>query len=106
MVLRGYAAYGHVRLHRPRRGARSVEKVEEEMRITVTKRDIANGKRESELHCPITLAMRRTTRQAVYVDSALAYIAGEVFELPSAATRFIESFDAGKSVKPISFYIE
>lgn len=79
------------------------------MKIEVTKVDIKNGKRNKFNTCPVALAFRRKTkRKRVIVKSNAIYDGNgrhTLCFLPKKAGRFIERFDNGKSVRPISFYV-
>ena len=72
------------------------------MLIKVTKDHIENGKIGQPDCCPIALASG-FENVSVFVDEIRCY--GEAYELPMIAQEFIENFDGGNEVKPISFEI-
>lgn len=76
------------------------------MKITVTQKDIAKGKRYDCGYCPTALAIQRASKnEDVAVMGMRCEIDGELFDLPEKAILFIHNFDLGKPVKPFSFEI-
>ena len=82
------------------------------MQIDVTYFDIQRGKRTKSNACPVALAIKRAVDShwlvSVIPGNAHFYgsIAVENRSLPRQVTEFIEAFDAGNIVAPISFEIE
>lgn len=80
--------------------------------ISVTRKDINEGKKLSQSSCPIALAIRRDLDIAyVRVEENFVRILDDYFthrHLSSSAQKFIDNFDnkGKKSVKPFSFYLE
>jgi hypothetical protein len=83
--------------------------------INVTAGHIAKGEHDSCRFCPVALAMKEAFPDAelVAVDSARVIMGGGLrrrgwveLDLPDAATRFIEAFDAGDPVQPFSFDLD
>ena len=88
------------------------------MKITVTQRDIDlarkrladKGNEDICLNCPVALAIKGKTHKNVSAGEKTVRLyktggASKVYRLPAVATKFIQSFDNGKAVKPISFEI-
>lgn len=77
--------------------------------IKVTQDDIDVAEQGSSMYCPIAYAAKRVfNTDEVDVASTLDVSTDElseslVYELPQKATRFIEDFDDGKTVKPFTF---
>ena len=79
-------------------------------KIEVTATDIKKGEPVAVYTCPIGRAINRTLRiKSVYVADLIEYSKGGknfVANLPARVEKFIDRFDAGKSVKPFSFTLE
>ena len=81
-------------------------------RIRVLATDIKNGERQHSQACPIALAVRRRFPDAsevtVSTEVMAFYLKGRTHHaaLPSIARFFINEFDAGHPVAPISFELE
>lgn len=81
------------------------------VKIKVTETDIAKGRKKQCKRCPIALAARRAGVIRPEVDpwtmsarSKRGHDAGWFFcSLPKKARHFVERFDDGLEVKPISF---
>ena len=73
--------------------------------IKVTAKDIESGKREQSGFCPVALALRRTFREARVWKDELWLGSNRSIPTPRAAASFIERFDDGKKVKPMSFVV-
>lgn len=74
------------------------------MNISVTKNDIANGKRRSFTRCPIALACKRRAKtDGVDVNFQEIRI-GDRFFYP--VEEFMSDFDSGRPVKPSRFTLE
>lgn len=77
------------------------------MKISVTPKDIANGKPGNGGLCPIALAIKRNGATDVCVDGSVAdgTYKGHSFwaDLPKKAKVFVKHFDQGWAVKPLSF---
>lgn len=78
--------------------------------IKVTKRDIAKGERADADSCPIARAARRTLKRRVRVSEDRLWLrvkTGEVLlsNLPATAGRFADSFDKGRPVEPLTFWV-
>ena len=82
------------------------------MLVQVTKDHIKRGHRKTSGNCPVALAIRELGYEYVVVGSmtctyAKAYhLPSQGGDLPSEVTRFIERFDNGVSVEPITFVFE
>ena len=83
--------------------------MKDDLTVTVTDADIAEGQRCSGLHCPVALALERATHQDWHVaDDHLSPCIGDEYEsrhVPKEVKRFIRRFDAMESVKPFSFVL-
>ena len=78
------------------------------MKITVTKKDIQNGRRENPWFCPIARAIKRQcklTGSRVSIGARSAAVDYVNLDIPKSAQKFIDNFDNKKSVKPFSFYL-
>ena len=79
------------------------------IKVKVTKKDIANGKRSKCTKCPIALAIRRVQGCSTYMVSSYS-IYNRSYEylcnLPKKAANFVSQFDDGNKVKPFSFTVE
>jgi len=87
------------------------------MQIQVTWEDITSARAElssdkfknNSCHCPIARALKRQLSPDIWVYELFfeAVINNETkrFDLPDVARTFIELFDSGRNVKPISFHI-
>ncbi len=74
------------------------------MTITVTDEDIEKGKPDSPSRCPIARAMTRLGCKNVWVvEWYVDYDDVRDVQLPVEAQMFINQFDAGKPVQPITF---
>jgi hypothetical protein len=79
--------------------------------LTVTQEDIDNSTQHNTKECALALALRRTTKQPVFVRHRYAYVGALTksltYRLPDRATSFIEAFDTDRSsVKPSTFTLE
>jgi len=75
------------------------------MKITVTQKDIKNGKPCKSFLCPIAIAVQRKTKGIYRVMAEELVKKGVVYPLPDIAKEFISRFDEGMPVKPFSFEI-
>lgn len=77
------------------------------MKIVVTQDDIDNGRRESPTHCPIALAARRQFPHRYVLATADHLLVGGLtyYWLPPVAVSFVDDFDEGYPVQPISFEV-
>lgn len=82
-------------------GTRRLEK----MIISVTKKDIENGRRYSCKDCPIATAIQRQTTEKVEVFYSICFLGTVKKMLPRPAVQWILDFDAAREVKPIRFEI-
>lgn len=76
--------------------------------ISVTRKDIAEGRRASPSFCPVALAIRRRyPKKAISVAEKVIFISsiGERMS-PESVCQFVESFDHRKPVKPFRFKLE
>lgn len=75
--------------------------------VEVTKRDIARGERNCGVSCPIALAMKRIGYPCFVGRDEFSELRGDKFsvELPEVAKRFMEDFDSGNVVHPVTFTI-
>lgn len=91
--------------------APTAEPVRVTIRVDVTEADIRAGLRGMTDWCPIALAMARAfdaPRGEIgyfpYVGKSVAHLpSGRSVRLPRAASQFVERFDAGAKVDPLSF---
>lgn len=81
--------------------------------IVVKEADICAGIPGEGNFCPISVAAQRAFPDARHICTNLFHLyvidfsyKKTVYLLPSCAVRFVLSFDAGLSVKPITFEIE
>ena len=83
-----------------------------QIKVTVTQKDIDTGIADNCLECPIARALKRTTRKewAVWKDNVFTSNVKacnyKQYDLPNKAQRFIEKFDERKPVKPFSFILK
>jgi hypothetical protein len=74
------------------------------MIVTITKKDLMNGKQGNATQCMTARAIRRATGiRKVTVSSTHANVAGTTFDLPKKVRKAIDLFDNGKVVKPFTF---
>lgn len=74
------------------------------MRVKVLPRDIENGMRVSCTDCPIARAVKRAVKHTrVRVMSNHVTVGARYYPLPAVARRFVDRFDMGRPVKPITF---
>ena len=80
--------------------------------VEVTERDIRRGITADPRSCPIALALKRATRKknvAVFNEDAdlrnndRDWLTEWSAKMPRRATRFVDQFDKGYTVKPIKF---
>ncbi len=74
-------------------------------RISVTAQNIKKAVPGDCCNCPIALALLRATGREIKVSSAVFYDWGKEIKvvIPPKVRKFIELFDSGKPVKPITF---
>mgnify|MGYP001615771476 CR=1 FL=1 len=74
------------------------------VRVSVTKRDIAEGVPLDTQMCPVAIAIRRTTGVFVVdvTDYQFQFDSGNV-DLPKRVARFVDAFDFGDKVRPFTF---
>jgi hypothetical protein len=76
-------------------------------RVTLSENNILNGNRSEGASCPIALAVREMFPQCdVDVQNKIAITCGVhqvEYALPDSAVQFIDDFDAGREVAPITF---
>lgn len=76
------------------------------MLVTLTQADIDHGVPGDCLKDPVALALRRLTGRPWRVEKQYCYpdVSGHrPFTTPRVVNRFVEDFDNGKPVKPITF---
>ena len=75
--------------------------------VEVTRRCIEDGIPGSPYHCPVTLAVGANTAGVVCTGNEQLTIAFDngtaVYNLPRTAQQFVERFDDGQPVHPITF---
>lgn len=78
------------------------------MKITVTNKDIKNGRQHHCFECPIALAVRRACQtEVVSVGGFTIKVrGGDWIKIPRLAVNFIGDFDLGKPVQPFSFNLK
>jgi hypothetical protein len=78
--------------------------------INVTEANILLGEKKCAYNCPISLALGGGVNGSVLVspDKIRRRLSGRVsyYALPPEAKKFIEAFDKGESVTPITFECE
>lgn len=77
------------------------------MKIEVTERDILLGKKNSTTDDPISRAIRRRIKyeSLVSVGSPTVLIGNKVFDLPKKMINWIDNYDRGSKVDPITFIL-
>ncbi len=75
-------------------------------RVHVTAEDIAKGRRDSCVDCPIARALKRVTTDEVQVTSENIQLGDASVHPPHAARMFVFAFDEGRPVEPFSFSLE
>ena len=75
------------------------------MKIQVTEEDIKNGVRHFCSSCPVALAIKKLYPAETWVSvSARRVVIEETsYDLPEVAITFIQMFDKGQKVEPITF---
>lgn len=75
------------------------------MRIVVTTKDIAKGRRSIADHCPVALALKRATHHhwEVYAGSLTDCTANHGVRTPEAVADWIERYDDGLQMRPFTF---
>lgn len=74
------------------------------MRVIVRQDHIKKGIRDDPYYCPIGLAVREFTgRIDVRVTGTCIQMGAKALYLPNKAKQWIEKFDQGKKVEPITF---
>ena len=74
------------------------------MRITVTQIDIDHGVMKSAMGCPVARAIQRQTGDCGATTGRTTVVTGaRIYYLPQIATKFVEAFDNGLTLKPIEF---
>jgi len=78
------------------------------IKIEVNKFDILMGARFCPLFCPVSRAISREIGGYCRVSSNLVFdLKGiKLFKLPKEVIKFIDDFDKGKEVEPITFELE
>lgn len=82
------------------------------VKVFVTKEDIQKGRKKDSCLCPIALALKKIFKvNAVGIevrdDTVYHYTDTNTFSamLPAKATKFVHSFDNGKTVAPFSMIL-
>jgi hypothetical protein len=74
------------------------------MKITVTKRHIEVGAKNSAAYCPVAIAIKEhVNKRWVYVGTRYAEVADWWYILPLKVREFVIAFDGGKKAKPFYF---
>lgn len=76
------------------------------IKICVTKKDIENGKRREANKCPVSLAIKRTTKTPVNVTRNYVRYKGYAYAVPRSVNRFIQKFDKTGLGVPFNFNLE
>jgi len=82
--------------------------------INVTKENIAHGEPRCENTCPIAIAIKNATHRKFIVDvnvhtvNLISLRSANTYEarLPKKGSNFVNKFDSGEKVKPISLELE
>lgn len=73
------------------------------MKLEITESHIEDGDRGDCSNCPIALALRELCgTDDVYVDGVFISAGDRTWKTPDAAAHFIEDFDSGLPVGPIT----
>ena len=76
------------------------------IKVEVTAKDIANGKRMQFLTCPVARAIRRATGKKWWVRTKSTHCNdGNSVMLSAKVCKWISRFDGGHAVNPFSFTI-
>ena len=78
----------------------------ETLKIEVTPRHIARGKRNDLYLCPLAWAIREKGFARVCVQGGWVLVNTRCYDLPKAAIKFIRRFDNGLTVKPFTFELK
>lgn len=75
------------------------------MKISVSERDIAAGKRGECCQCPLALAILRASKREFVAVSCASVLLDTCYEvpLPDEAMQFVKDFDMGENVSPFEF---
>ena len=73
--------------------------------ISVSKKNIKEGRRKKPYACPIALACKDAGLYDPSVGDYYMVLTGKIVDTPNTVHRFIQNFDAGKPVKPFKFRI-
>lgn len=75
------------------------------MKIEVTQKHIDYGKRWSTKSCPVALAIAEATGSRVRISPYrnIVHAMRQVLNIPEEATRFMDKFDVGLPVEPMTF---
>jgi hypothetical protein len=76
------------------------------VRVEVTKDDISRGDPGNCLGCPIALALLRCGLRCVVVRDDVIRVGGRECDMPSAASEFVQMFDARADVAPFAFDLD
>ena len=75
--------------------------------VNVIRENIRKGVPRTLGKCPVALAVRRATGQRAYIDEEeWSLDDGLCGDHSRSVQRFIKRLDAGKSVKPFSFFLK
>lgn len=76
------------------------------MKITVTRQDIEQGIMDDAHSCPVALAVSRAMPGwSVGVAACHVRTGNTIWLLPHRVTRWIDHFDSGDDVAPITFHL-
>jgi hypothetical protein len=81
------------------------------VKIHVTQDDIDKGIQSNCVECPVARALNRAGIKGLVASGFVSVNDGDTFyngfyaELPRSASRFINRFDKGWSVKPFDFFL-
>lgn len=74
------------------------------MRVKVLASDIEKGTPISCSMCPIARAVKRMVKHTrVRVTDSFITVGAKTYRTPAIARRFVDRYDMGKTVKPITF---
>lgn len=81
------------------------------MQIEITESLIRAGRKNSNAHCPVGLAVRKVTGKRMKMvghandDQTFITLVGDdrVYYGPGSVMRFVYDFDMGRCVKPLNF---
>lgn len=75
--------------------------------ISITKRDIRNGRRRDECACPVALSLqRRYPGRRVTVNYEVAMVGSVAIPVTGKMETWMDAFDNRRRVKPTAFFVD